>query len=311
MKTLAATLGLGGLLLLCGATGCTGHVSTDPDVQVTQLQLHADHLGALKAAGCVNLHGLKGCSPYPNPLQCERMDIRVMGDGRTCADCRVGRETRSLCGGFTDGIPILCNATEETGCHQCVDVYGNTMYDSCNRNTQLYRGPQVGNGWDQLPNGSGYLTEPDDGSGTKPNDKPQTPPDTTKPDDKGQPTPPKPDDTCSADKAREKYAEILNKILVQEGLGGLKYQPLLGKKLNLGGLWSWLGIGMGLGRDACKYWLNSSSYMTQCWNNSNPAKCHCRCTNGSAGRQTCRCGRIGVDALRRACQQIPDRKSVV
>ena len=100
-------------LLLASTWSCTAVITdmTDPEVEVTQLELRADKLGALRAAACVTVHGDKGCSPYPNPLECESMAIRVRGDGSTCADCRRGRKVETVCGGVADGIPIICHAS--------------------------------------------------------------------------------------------------------------------------------------------------------------------------------------------------------
>jgi len=294
--------------------GCTGMVG-DPQEQVATLELRADALGALQATACLALYGAQGCSPYPNPLECQAMSVAIQRDGRTCAQC-VGRagERREVCGGIAEGIPVVCHATPDLSCRQCVDVYGNTVHDSCSRGAQLFRSNQ--SGWQQLPNGAGVLVEPDDGSGSStpggssgstPGGSPPSspPPPGAGASPPSSPTPPGGgENKCDVNKARNKYAAELNKILAGEGLK-LSYAPLLDKSLSVfGGFWSYLGYDGGKG-DVCKQWLNpgSLSYMNECWSNE-PGKCHCRCNPGGA-TQSCRCARITIAALRAVCAQIP------
>jgi hypothetical protein len=300
MKSAASILALALTTTLVACSGMIG----DPEQEVAVLELKADSLKALKAPACVAIYGEKGCSPYPNPHDCDSLSISIRRDGRTCAVCIArGKVQRQFCGGMAEGIPIVCHAREDLSCQQCLDLYGNTVHDTCNRGSTLYRGPLLG-GWSQNPNmpeGSGTLIEPGQGD-TTPGTSPSTPPDTST-------TPPTPatpgsggSDKCDASAARQKFAEELNKILAKEGLG-MTYAPLLGKELNLGGFWGFLGYG-GYKGDLCAKWLNSNSYMTQCWSNE-PGKCFCRCEGWNPSKQTCRCGRITIGALRAACSQIP------
>lgn len=288
---------LAALLLIPIPIGCGVGTIGDPESEVATLQMQIDHLGALKIPACMKLYGEMGCSPYPNPLECEQMLIRVKRDGRTCAECRTGSEVKTICGGVAQGIPLVCSASPDLSCQECVDIYNNTLFDTCNRNAQFYRSRQTG-GLDTLGDGSGFLTE--DGHDTN-----NTPPDDTQnpPDNNTNPNPPpdQPMDKCDANMARQRFADAMNVVLAQEGLG-LRYKPLLGKKIKLGGLWGLLGLAKG---DMCKHWLNNNSYMTRCWNTSNPGKCHCKCNFPGSQKQTCRCGRITIAALRNACQQIP------
>lgn len=278
--------------LALAAAACTGTVVGEPDEQVATLELRADTLGALQATACLPTYGESGCSRYPNPLECDTMKITVRRDGQTCAVCTTNGQRLQVCGGITDGLPVVCHATEDLACQQCADVYGNTVVDTCNRNTQLWRAP--GGGWSQLPDTAGYLEEPgvpEAPPATPPSTPPSTPP--TTPPGGG-------NDKCDASQARLKFAAELNKVLSAEGLG-LTYAPLLDKKLDLGGFWGFLGFG-GYKGDMCKYWLSNNSYMTQCWSGQ-PGKCFCKCPAGA--RPTCRCSRMTIAALRAACQAIP------
>lgn len=274
--------------------GCTG-VMNDPRAEVAQLELKVDHLGALLAVDCVAAHGEHGCSRYPNPGECDVLTVSVRADGRTCGTCRTGGEViDSGCGGVADGIPILCHATPDLACQQCVDIYGNTIFDSCNRGAQLFRAP--GGGWDVSP-GAGWLEEP----GSSSDAPPSSPPAGEQP----QPPPSSPpagagETSCDPNQARLLYAGQLNKILASEGLA-LSYAPDLSKTYDTSsGYWGYGGHGNK--GDMCTYWLDNSTHMTKCWTNQD-GRCHCK-PHGSAGN-TCKCARINVFALRAACQQIP------
>lgn len=265
---------------LFALSACSG-VVTDPTAEVTTIQLYADDLGALLSQECVSLYKEEGCSRYPNPLACDQMEITVRGDGRTCAVCQVNGETPSeFCGGPADGIPLLCHATPDTACQQCVDVFGNTVFDNCNRGAMLFRARE--GGWSQVPGeGSGWLDPPTDPG--------QQPPPSTS------------GGKCDPEEARKLYAKELNAILAKEGLK-FSYSPDLGKKYDTKkGYWGYGGYNPK--KDMCQYWLTSNSHLTTCWSNE-PNRCHCRDSYSKYGK-TCRCARINVFALRAACHQIP------
>ena len=313
---LTLTLTLASALLAVGCVGTVGDL--DGDEPVTTLELRSDSLGALKATACIAVFGEQGCSPYPNPLECDTMSVVIQRDGRACASCLArGRARREVCGSLLEGIPVVCHATRDLHCQQCVDVYGNTLHDSCNRSAQLFRSHQ--SGWSQLPNGSGTIVEPDDGdskpgnnpTGNNPpgnnppgNNPPGNNPPNNNPPGSTNPPPGSGTNKCDASMARTKYAAELNKIMASEGLQ-MSYAPLLHKKLLVfGGFWGFLGYG-GFKGDLCKKWLDagSLSYMTEC-KSSEPGKCYCQANPGSM-KQSCRCSRITIAALRAACSQIP------
>jgi hypothetical protein len=279
--------------------GCSIAELGDPTQQVASLELRADALGALKATACIDRFGEQGCSPYPNPLACDAMSITIRRGGQTCARCVARGVEREVCGGFLDGIPIVCRATEDLSCQRCLDLYGNTVHDSCNRAAQLFRTNQ--SGWNELPGGAGYVVEEPGGSGgatpANPPESPQSPPQTPQ-------SPPASggNSACDASKARQKYAEELNKLLAKEGLS-MKYKPVLGSNLlAFGNLWGALGYS-GYGGDVCKQYLKPMPLLDGCWSDQ-PGKCFCRAEPGQ-NKQTCRCARITVAALRTVCQQIP------
>jgi hypothetical protein len=291
MKSVATIL----TLVVTTLSACSGTVG-GPEDEVAVLELKADSLRALKAPACVAVYGEKECSPYPNLHDCDSLGISIRRDGRTCATCVVrGEVERQLCGGMAEGIPIVCQARRDLSCQQCLDLYGNTVHDSCNRGAALFRGRSLG--WSQspdLPEGSGSLFEPEGGG-----DNPDTPPEDTSP-------PPDTTSTpggggCDASAARQKFAEELNKVLAQEGLG-MTYSPTQGQGSNLGGFWGFLDYGDYKG-DLCQKWLNDTSYtfMTECSSNQ-PGKCFCQC---EGSKHTCRCSRLTIAALRAACSQIP------
>ena len=299
MRKLAA---LTALTLLISA-GCTGMVG-DPDIEVAKIQLYADNLGALLSHECVQMYKEDGCSRYPNPNECDSMEISVKGDGRTVAVCKnKGQVTSQFEGGVADGLPILCQANEEFSCQRCVDVFGNTVLDNCSRGASLYRARE--GGWNQLPSGSGWLGVPGDKPSTPstpkdktdpPKDKTDPPKDKTDP-PKTDPPPKKNENKCDPVEARKKYAENINKILKAEGLN-FTYSPDLTKDYNSsGGYWGYQN------KDMCKYWLASKSKLTRCWNPL-PGKCHCM-NYGWGVKKTCRCARINVFALRATCLSIP------
>ena len=310
MRKLAALTALTFLM----SAGCTGMVG-DPDVEITTIHLYADNLGALLATECVQMHKEDGCSRYPNPNECDVMEIVVKGDGSTRAVCKnKGKVTTEFKGGVADGLPILCHATKDALCQQCVDIYGNNVYDNCTRGAAMFRAR--GGGWGNgLPEGSGWLGTPGDNStppgnttppgnnGNPPTDPPKKedpPKDKTNPPET--PTPPAGSgNKCDPKEARKKYAEELNKILKQEGLGFV-YKPDLTKDYNSkSGYWGYGGYNNK--GDMCKYWLSSNSKLTKCWNPI-PGKCHCM--GGLFGsNKTCRCARINVFALRKVCLSIP------
>ena len=300
MRKLAALTALTFLI----SAGCTGVVG-DPNVEVATIHLYADNLGALLSTECVQMHKEDGCSRYPNPNECESLEITVKGDGRTLAVCKNGgKVTNEFYGGVADGLPILCHATKDALCQQCVDIYGNNVFDNCTRGAALYRAR--GGGWGNgLPEGSGWLGTPGDKT-TPPGTTPPTTPPKDPPKDKTNPpdktTPPSGSgNKCDPKEARKKFAEEINKILKKEGLSFV-YKPDLTKDYDSkSGYWGYGGY-KNKG-DMCKYWLQNNSKLTRCWNPL-PGKCHCM-NYGWGVKKTCRCARINVFALRAACLNIP------
>lgn len=315
----ALALVLGGWLV----GGCTGTV-VETSETVATLTLTADAQGALLADACTAAHGAKGCTPYPNELGCQQMTVDVQADGRTYLRCEhQGRVLRAGYATVADGAPFLCKANSDLSCQLCKDLYGNTVIDTCNRGAQMFRSPQ-GGAWGSTPGGGslpgqklggGGGSDAGPGSlGSSDSGASSTTPKTTPPAAGGS--------RCDPNTATTNYAKQLNAILAKEGLK-FTWSPSLASKVDpRRGFWGYNAYRNS--RDMCQYWLQSNSRLTQCWSKE-PGKCHCVKNYGSArrgsgifsqlrggssggstaGRQTCRCARINVFALRRACQQIP------
>jgi hypothetical protein len=265
--------------------GCGG-VIAEPTDRVATLELEIDQAGALRATACLALYGESGCSPYPNPMECDSLIVSVQRDGRTCGVCVAGgKKLREFCGGMAEGIPLACRASNDLGCQQCVDLYGNALVDSCNRGTQLFRGLQSG-GLSQLPPGvSGWLDEPTGTAPERPGQEPSS----------GNPDNPLPagDGSCNPEEARLLFAKELNRIFASEGLNMTYSQQ---GSQNAPGL-----SGLGSNQDQCKQWINYNSLLTQCWSSGGGS---CFCKNQVFGR-ACKCSRMTIAALRTACKQVP------
>lgn len=261
----------------------------DPEVEVKKIQLQTDEFRSLQVTECIEMYGEKACSKLPNPLECDSMAVSVMGDGRTCGTCNVDGQVKvRACGNVGDGIPISCIASPDGACHKCSDIYGNLVVDSCNRNSALYRA-RDGSGWQGAE--AGWLVESDDAdsagddSGDSAGDDSG---DTANQDDLS-------DDAQCSIKARNQFAENLNKVMEREGLN-LTYTPDFDKEYNLK---------HGYVTGCSGLWLQLKPYLTECWNEDGGEKCHCK-QEGNGNQQTCRCARVNIEALRTACNQVPE-----
>jgi hypothetical protein len=168
LTALAALAALATAALACQA------ILSETDDSVVTFNLYSDRLEALVSRECVAMYGSEEqCTPYPNQMECDRMRIRVKPDGRTLVDCtKDGRLARSGLASVNDGVPYMCKASRDRSCVLCLDIYGNTIHDSCTRGAQLYRGGL--SGFKDLPGGSAYLEEP---GGAPPPVPPSIPPD--------------------------------------------------------------------------------------------------------------------------------------
>ena len=291
--------------------GCGGTIG-DPNITVTTLQLAADEHGALLAQGCVAKFGKSGCSPYPNDFGCDAMEVDISASGTTYLRCfKAQRVIQTGLATLADGSPFVCKAAAGNACQVCFDLYGNPVYDSCNRGTALYRSTQ--GGWNASPDGYAGAPlgqAPPQGPGDKQLPTSQ-PPEVTPADSTTSPTPPAetPPATeageCHPERALDNYAAELNAILATEGLG-FSWSPTFIANRDAKNA-AFLKAG---NRDLCEKWLSSESVLTRCWNQNDATKCHCQTgqspgDDGSRYNQTCRCARINVFALRAACQQIP------
>jgi hypothetical protein len=284
------------VVLVVLTTGCVGTVM-DPDETVATFNLYTDANKALLVKECVNKHGVNGCTPYPNALECDTMKVVIKADGRIHMEC-VG-EGKMLHFGLAQNpdVPFMCKSNEDLSCQVCIDLYGNTVHDNCNRNAQAFR--QAGSGWGNIPAGSAFLEDSPQVPGVTPPTTPETTPEVP-----STPTTPAPgtDDVCKPSNAILLYANELNKILAHEGLN-FSWAPNTTQFPDAKqGFFGYKGSGSNTscetfiagvasklkkcisgkaGTDSCKY----------CWN------------NGS--KKTCKCYRVNVAAMTAACQQVP------
>jgi len=295
MNKLLALAALAALIAGCQAT------MHDPDDTVATFSLYTDNLEALVSKECVAMYGSEQeCTPYPNEMECDRMSIAVKADGRTIVDCiKDGRLTHSGFAGVGDGVPYMCKSNADMSCVLCVDIYGNTVHDSCNRGAQAFRGGL--GGFQNLPAGAGYLEEP---SGTPPTTTPDNPPssggDTTTPTTPDTP-PSSGNDQCKVDNAFMLYAQELNKILAHEGLN-FSWSPDTSKLVDPQG--GFLGYnGNGASNITCDAFAASiKSKLHKCAVTKGGECYYCW---GAGAAKTCRCYRINVAAIKSACAAIP------
>jgi hypothetical protein len=281
--------------------GCVGTV-VDPDETVATYTLKADLNKALVVQECIQKYAKEGgeqaCTPYPNALECDTMKVAIKADGRIHMECvAAGKLLHFGLVSSPDEVPFMCKANAELSCQVCVDLYGNTIHDNCNRNAQAFR--QAGSGWGNVPEGSAFLED----SPQAPGVTPPTTPDTT-PSTPSTPTTPAPgsDDVCKPSNAILLYAKELNKILAHEGLN-FSWAPNTAQFPDANqGFFGYKGSGSNTsceaflagiksklhkcisgqaGTDSCKY----------CWN--------------SGSKKTCKCYRVNVAAMKAACQQVP------
>jgi hypothetical protein len=286
------------LAILVLAPGCTGTI-VDPDETVATFNLRIDALEALVSQECVAMYGgEQSCTPYPNEMECQTMKIMVKADGRTIVDCRAnGQVVRQGVATVGDGIPYICKSNADMSCVTCMDIYGYTIHDNCNRGAQLFR--KNASGWGNLGAEGAYLEEPTGGTGTTPG---VTPPDTPEtPDNPATPdTPPSGgDDECKVENSVMLYAKALNQVLAHEGLN-ISWVPDLSKFTNSDK--GFLGAQGNTNLSCDAFTANIKSKLHKCALTKN-GECF-YCWNGW-GKKTCRCYRVNVAAMKAACNAIP------
>jgi hypothetical protein len=122
--------GMSALAVVLGVGGCTGVIDAG-EVEIGTFALKADVYGALQMAECVGSQGEQACGRYPNPTECESMDISVRANAKTVAFCVRNRDRHQLLESAGDGIPIVCRVGTAGGCVQCVDIHGSTVLNVC------------------------------------------------------------------------------------------------------------------------------------------------------------------------------------
>jgi hypothetical protein len=118
------------IAVFLGVSGCQGVIETD-DMEVATFELVSDPFGALQMTQCVDSKGERLCNKYPNPNECEALDVTVLVDASTFAFCTRGEDRERILESAGQGIPILCQAGSATGCIRCVDVHGHSVLDQC------------------------------------------------------------------------------------------------------------------------------------------------------------------------------------
>jgi hypothetical protein len=287
------------------AQGCTAMVSS-PEETVASYTLFQDQLEALLIKECVDLHGANGCTPYPNEMECKQMRIEIKADGRTWVDCQAdGKVIKRGYADIADGVPIMCKTNSDLSCQTCIDIFGNNILDTCNRNTQSFRVPQMGGG------GYGaHLIEPGDNPDGLPPDNNggnnggnnngnngATPPPAPPP-----MTPPSGNDKCNPANAVLLYAKELNKILAHENLN-FSWAPDLNKFVDPKG--GFFGSGKTAGNISCHaFTAKIKSKIHRCAVKKNGECFYCY-NAWFSSKKTCRCYRINLAALKSACAQVP------
>ncbi|MBI2894644.1 MAG: hypothetical protein HYY06_13910 [Deltaproteobacteria bacterium] len=74
------------------------------------------------------------CARYPNPEECDRLDVDVFPDGRLCGRCARAEGLLERCGGPAQGLPYRCFLeADEAGlaCVVCDDLFGLRVYREC------------------------------------------------------------------------------------------------------------------------------------------------------------------------------------
>jgi hypothetical protein len=262
-------IGCGVLFVLVGA-GCTGEVIGDPSVEVSQLALTANALGALTAETCVQLNGEQACATYPNPKACDQLVVSVRGDGSTVGRCAITGQAEQVLRGVAQGIPITCRLSPDSGCVQCVDLYGGAVVDTCD-------GQQA-----QLFSGEGFQS---DNAGTP---EPDAPPSTPSPPGGGE-------GACAPQTVQQAFVNKLNQILQDEGFG-FSYAPDL-NQLPAGGFF---GTGFYFADKVCSGDAPFVEDNTGCdWDAKAQGRCYCEQDDFMGVR--CRCARITAVVLAAAC----------
>jgi hypothetical protein len=306
------------LVLVVG--GCTGSVRS-PNETVATFSLYADELEALLVKECVDMYGVQGCTPYPNALECVSMNIHVKADGRTYFECN---DTSGVAhqgfAGVGGGVPFICAATPDLICQKCVDVYGNTVLDTCTRSTQVFR--KVGSGWGigeeaaYLEEGSSTVQDtpdlieppPEQSTGQEPEPAPGEPaPGEPAPGEPapGEPAPGEPEGlppdqqgACLPSKGIKLFAKELNKLLAHEGYN-VVWKPDLDK-------FGDPNKGVFDGKQTCEQFMSKKKAVYhECADVKNGQCYYCYKKYWGFGPETCRCTRIGVAAMKQACSSIP------
>jgi len=266
---------------LVSFNACTGELSVgDPEVEVTQLALGSDSLGALQAKPCVQLRGAQACPTYPNPLACEQLRVSVRGDGSTVGTCSIKGQAARTLRGVGDGIPLVCRMDYESGCIQCEDIYGGAVVDTCGeKQTQLF-------------SGQGFLSE-DSGSPVPPSGGEQSPP--------GPDGVPSGGGASSCDvQAQQSFVDKVNAILAAEGFK-FSWSPDLAN-LPAGG--GFFGSSFYFADKVCSGDAPGVQDITSCdWDAKAQGRCYCEEHDFMGVR--CRCSRITAKVLGEACASIP------
>src|SRR5688572_25733287 len=91
-------------LLLC--SGCAPTMLGDDEVPARATwRLEADPSQALLDPRCAGAD----CPRYPNPRECDALQVSISADGRLYASCTRGDTVRELSGGPLQGIPYRCS----------------------------------------------------------------------------------------------------------------------------------------------------------------------------------------------------------
>lgn len=257
------------IALAIGWMACTGEMTLgDPNVEVKQLSLSADRLGALQDQACTNALGANGCSKYPNPEACDHLHLSVRGDGSIKGKCVIGSRLRRLTT-VAEGIPFVCRLSWDSGCIQCQDIFDSAVVDTCDQEISTSTKKKFSDDTAFLPPGS-ESAPPGGGTGE-----------------------------CDDLSAQMLYVQKINDILAAEGFS-FSFQPALSQPLPSSSFFEEMA------GQVCDEGTDAPGVQRRTYCDDDAEKQgRCFCEEEMDGDVECRCARITARVLLEACAEMP------
>ena len=273
-------LALAGLVAAsAGVAGCGPDAPTD--VVIARIQLTSDRSGALQQSLCLHTRPAEQCAPYPNPLECDRLDVEVLADGRTFGHCQRSGEPDLPPDAVDAALPLVCGLAE-SGCIECRDTHGEVIVDACG-GRQIVVVPQVTLVSETVQTIARRV--PTDGLSVSPPTA----------------TPPGEGQASCAERTRRVFSDTMNALLQSEGLP-FSFQAS-------GVEPTFVPRDPDYAAKKCKS-IAIHGLLTQCDPNAqrqDQTGCYCFGGEASGGPPTtCRCDRMVNRVLDAACEDIPE-----